>query len=360
MAWKPLPLTGDPYANVEEVELDGVSAHIQDAYVNELGHTVKRPGLEEFVANYGGADPSTLPAVTGLYWDEVNDVVLATGRTGSIWQIQFDGTATQVNSLTTLSGHNRVSFATDRTRLFTANGGAILQTTLSATPTGNDSIQVADAQAPTTVSHLATLDGYLIATAGGRTFQFSDPTDMTSWAATDTATKAGRTDDLIAIYEGWSELMLVGTESVEVWYNDGVTPFVRRVNGMIPTGCSAAHTFRQVGNHWMWLDQKRRFVRLDSRTPTHISFPYHKLVQTFETVADAYSDNMEVSGFRIRRFIGKNMESSGRVMPYAHTLGCGIASNTDAIGFRIGAVNHLAPIKNRVKRIGFSRHWRHP
>jgi hypothetical protein len=46
--WKPLPLTGDPYANVEEVELDGVSAHIQDASVNELGHTVKRPGLEEW------------------------------------------------------------------------------------------------------------------------------------------------------------------------------------------------------------------------------------------------------------------------------------------------------------------------
>ena len=47
----------------------------------------------------------------------------------------------------------------------------------------------------------------------------------------------------------------------------------------------------------MWLDDKRRFVKLDQRAPTHISFPYHKLVTSFAAVDDAVSDNIEVAGF---------------------------------------------------------------
>jgi hypothetical protein len=158
-------------------------------------------------------------------------------------------------------------------------------------------LQLIDAQAPTTVSHVGYLDGYALATAGGRDWQFSSPTDITDWTSTDTARKAGKPDNLTALYVGWSEIMLVGKESIEVWYNDGVTPFVRRSNGLIESGCSAPYTFAQVGQNWVWLDQKRRFVRLDAKTPTMISFPYHKLIQTFDTVEDAYSANIEVSGF---------------------------------------------------------------
>jgi hypothetical protein len=295
MAWKELPLTGDPYSNVDEVELDGVSAALIDGYVNELGHTVKRPGLEDWEVDYGDTDAEDRPPVTGLYWDEVNNVVLSTNSDGVLWKHDFSGVATQVSQISVGAGLNRMSFATDRSYIYTANGSHISKTAISLAV--NSTTTIGDAQAPTTVTHLATLDGYLIATSGGRDAQFSDPNDMTSWTSTDTFRKAGRPDDLLGIYEGWSELMLVGEESVEIWYNDGVTPFVRRVNGLIPTGCSAVQTFRQVGNHWMWLDNKRRFVKLDSRTPTHISFPYHKLIQSFDTVSDAISDNIEVAGF---------------------------------------------------------------
>jgi hypothetical protein len=296
MAWKELPLTGDPYANVDEVELDGVSAALIDGYVNELGHTVKRPGLEEW-GNYGtNGAAANLPAIIGLYWDEVNNLVFAVNNDGNLWKIERDGTMTDTSQIGAAPTINRASFATDRSNLYVAHGTVILQTDITPLTT-NSTANMADAQAPTTVTHLATLDGYLIATSGGRDALFSDPNDMTSWTATDTFRKAGRPDDLLGIYEGWSELMLVGEESVEIWYNDGVTPFVRRVNGLIPTGCSAVQTFRQVGNNWMWLDNKRRFVKLDSRTPTHISFPYHKLIQSFDTVSDAVSDNIEVAGF---------------------------------------------------------------
>lgn len=285
MAWNELPLTGDPYQNVEEVELDGVSPTIIDGYVNELGHTVKRPGLSLWSLL------STDLGVDGLYWWDQQNVLLSvsggyikkhTAATG----YQVDVTGDILNSGT------RVTFATDRTKTVMANGGRMVHTD------GTTATLMADADAPTAVSHVAYLDGYILANqVGQRDVNFSDPLDLTAWTATDTFRKAGRPDNLIAMHEGWSELLLVGKESVEVWYNDGVTPFVRRANGMIARGCAAPYTVQQVGNNWVWLDNKRRFVKLNGRTPEHISFPYHKMIQSFSVVDNALSDNMEVAGF---------------------------------------------------------------
>ena len=71
MSWTPLPFTGDPYANVEEPEMDGVSVSVMDAYVNELGHTVKRPGLAEW------SSLGTSAGLDGLYWWDEQGVVLS-------------------------------------------------------------------------------------------------------------------------------------------------------------------------------------------------------------------------------------------------------------------------------------------
>ena len=285
MSYKPLPLTGDPYANTEEPEMDGVSVSVIDAYVNELGHTVKRPGLDEW------ADLGTSAKVDGLYWWEEQDVVLSVSNGRVFKHTDFTGTATELLGAT-LSAGSRVTFANDRTKAVMASGANMVHTDL-ATLT-----QMADPQAPTAVSHVAYLDGYVLAnTINSRDAQFSDPTDITAWVSVDTFRKAGKPDDMIALNEGWSELLLSGKRSTEVWYNDGVTPFVRRSNGLIDRGCSAAHTVTRVGNDWVWLDEKRRFVKLDQRAPTHISFPYHKLIQTFNAVDDAVSDNIEVAGF---------------------------------------------------------------
>ena len=45
MPWQDLPCTGDPYRNVDAAELDQISPLVQDAYVDELGYTQKRPGM---------------------------------------------------------------------------------------------------------------------------------------------------------------------------------------------------------------------------------------------------------------------------------------------------------------------------
>ena len=285
MSWLPLPLTGDPYANTEEPEMDGVSVSVMDAYVNELGHTVKRPGLTEW------SDLGTSAKVDGLYWWD-NENALVSVSAGRVWKhTDLTGTKTELLG-TTLNSGTRVTFAKEPNKLVMANGARMVHTDLLTLT------QMADADAPTAVTHVTSLDGYVLAnSAGTRDTQFSTNLDLTTWAAVDTFRKAGRPDDLIGIQEGWSELLLAGKESMEVWYNDGVTPFVRRSNGLIDRGCGAAYTVTRVGNDWMWLDDKRRFVKLDARSPTHISFPYHKMIQGFESVDNAVSDNIEVAGF---------------------------------------------------------------
>ena len=45
----PLPITGPAFKNVDESELDTRNAYLMNVLVNELGDTVKAPGLEEWV-----------------------------------------------------------------------------------------------------------------------------------------------------------------------------------------------------------------------------------------------------------------------------------------------------------------------
>ncbi len=307
MTWQPLPLTGDPYANVEEPELDGVSVSVVDAYVNELGHTVKRPGLEEW------CDLGTGAKVDGLYWWDKQNVVLSVSSGRVFKHTDFTGTATELLGATLSSG-TRVTFASGITSAVMANGGHMVHTDLGTLT------QMADAEAPTAVSHVVAMDNYVLAnTINSRAVNFSNNLSLTAWDAVDTFQKAGKSDDLIALHEGWSELFLAGKESIEVWYDDGVTPFVRRSNGLIDRGCGAAYTVTRVGNDWMWLDNKRRFVKLDQRAPTHISFPYHKLIQSFNAVDDAVSDNIEVAGFplyvtsfpSVRKTLAYNYQKDG-------------------------------------------------
>lgn len=285
MSWRPLPLTNDPYANLSEVEMDGVSVALIDGYCNELGHTEKRPGLEEW------SDLGTGAKVDGLYWWDKQNVVLSVSGGRVFKHTDRTGTATELLGATLSSG-TRVIFASGITSAVMANGGPMVHTDL-ATLT-----QMADPDAPVLASHVVAMDNYVLAnTTGGRAVNFSENLSLTSWLAADTFQKAGKPDDLIALNEGWSELLLSGKESTEVWYDDGTTPFRRRSNGLIDRGCGAAYTVTRVGNDWMWLDEKRRFVKLDQRAPTHISFPYHKMIQSFNAVDDAVSDNMGVAGF---------------------------------------------------------------
>ena len=295
--WKDLPITGDPYRGVDEVQLSGVSAYIMDAYVDELEQTCKRPGLDEFL------DFGTGYGVDGLYWWDRQRVVVGVSG-GRVFQINdFTGSVTELVGATLTIG-TRVSYASDGTKLVMANGGRMVHCEKSGAL-----IQMVDVDAPTSVSHVAYLDGYILANARetGR-FHFCMNDDLTNWDAAEFAAGEGKPDNITALYEGWSEIVLVGPESVEIWVNDGQTPFSRLSGGLIQRGCSAPNTFRQVGNAWMWLDENKRFVQLTGRTPEPVSFPFDKVLQGLPVVEDAITDVIEIAGqaFYVVSFPGAN------------------------------------------------------
>ena len=283
--WKELPVTGDSYRNVDESELDQISPLAQDGYIDELGYTQKRPGLSSLI------ELGTSAGIDGLYWWEQQGIALVVSA-GRTWKItDLTGTKTEITGDLLASG-TPVTFAPNGTTMVMANGGRMV-----TSAAGGATTYIADGDAPTTVSHVAFLDGYTLANqTGTQRFWWSDNLAPLSWNASSQAQAQGSPDNLTALHVGWREILLAGTDSLEVWYDDGVTPFVRLNGGFVQRGIGAIYSIQQVGTNWMWLDESRRFVKLDNRTPTIVSFPFNKQLHEMSVVSDAVSTMMEIDG----------------------------------------------------------------
>lgn len=286
MPWTKTPLIGQPYENVEDVELTDMNSTVVDGYVNEMDHIIKRPGLESW-KNTGTGLP-----VDGLYWFDEGECVLVVSNK-RVWKItDSSGTMTELTGSTALLAGGIVSFATDGTKVVMANGANMVHTDLSTLTT------MADAQAPTAVTHIASMDGYLLAMSSGQV-NFSDPLDITSWTALDMFQAEGTPDDNVAMGEAYRELIILGHRSVEFWYNDGTTPFSRLSGGNLPYGCSAPYSLARTGSTWMWLDHERRLVTMNGRQVVPVSNPYERVIQRYENVDDAVGYAMSVDGYPI-------------------------------------------------------------
>jgi len=285
MPWQELPITGDPYRNVDESELDQISPLAQDGYIDELGYMQKRPGMALIT------DLGTNATIDGLYWWEQLNILLIVSN-GRTWKMTDSaGTKVEITG-DLLTAGTPVRFAVNGTTMTMANGGRMVTTDGTTVTT-----YIADADAPVVVSHVAYLDGYTIANqVGTQRFWWSDNLSPLSWNASSQAQAQGSPDFITALHVGWREILIAGTDSLEVWYDDGVSPFSRLNGGFVERGIGAIYSIQQVGTNWMWLDEKRRFVKLDNRTPTIVSFPFNKELQAMNAVTDGVSSMMEIDG----------------------------------------------------------------
>lgn len=282
-----LPVTGSPYRNTDETELDQVNAAVQDAYVDEAGYTQKRPGLTEW------ADLGTSKGIDGLYWWDEQSQVIAVSNGQTYRHTDYTGTNTEITGASHTVG-NRVSFDTDGTNLFTASGGAINYFGSS----GNYTV-MADADAPTDVTHLGFIDGYLVACRNNTgTWAFAGPNTPTSWLSIDVATAEAKPDVNMAIHVGLDGIAIFGKTTTEFWVNDGVSPF-SRVRGLtLDRGCAAKYSVARdpQGDLWFWLDDRRHISRWDGRSATTQPCPYYKLIDGFSSVSDALADTVKIAG----------------------------------------------------------------
>jgi len=283
-----VPLIGQPYESVEDEQLDQWNSTIQDGVpvvVEGKLHIMKRPGLTAWIT-LGTGQP-----IDGLYWWDKQQCALVVSA-GRVWKITDQaGTYTEITGSTALRSNSLVTFADDGTKCAMANGANIVHTDLSTLTT------LADADAPTAVSHIAELDGYILANSVNTgNVQFSTIRDMTSWAALDLFNAESKPDAVAALREGFREIITVGRESVEFWANDGVTPFSRISGSAQPYGISAPYSLALTGSTWMWLSDKRQFVTMQGRQVVPVSSPYDRVIQRMVSVDDAVGYTMTVDG----------------------------------------------------------------
>jgi len=288
---KEVPLIGQPFENVEEMQLSQWAATVVDyvpVVVEGKLQIQKRPGLTEWL------DLGTSAPVDGCYWFDRQRCAIVVSAARVFKITDGAGTITELTGSTALRPSSPVSFASDDTRVFMANGSNIVYTDLSTLTT------MADGDAPTDVTHLAVLDKYLLANDGGTgRIYFSDVNALTTWTALGFFEAESQYDDVVAIGEGFREIIALGRESVEFWANDGVTPFSRIPGSAQPFGTEAAASLAKVGDTWIWLSDKRRLVTMNGRQVVPVSTPYDRVIQSYQSVDDAVGYTVSMDGMPI-------------------------------------------------------------
>lgn len=284
-----LPINTGQVQAVDEIGLVTHGAAMVDVYIDELGNINRRPGLVEL------ADLTTSSKVDGLYWWDSASVALAvsngrlfkiTANDGTFSEITFDSGQFAVTGVP-------VSFAAHGDDVYAANGTEVyrIQPAANAAP-------LADADAPTSVTHVAFLDRYIIVNDSGTgNFYHSQVNAPTDWQGYYNEAE-GSPDDIVSLLVANREIHVMGRRSLEIFYNDGTSPFSRLSQGFVQRGTVAPYSFAYCVSQdaLCWLDEYRQVVAASGRTPVPLSLTMTKYIQGFSTVTDAIGDYVELNG----------------------------------------------------------------
>ena len=123
------------------------------------------------------------------------------------------------------------------------------------------------------VSSVAQLDGYhIFPKLNSDQWIISALRDATSYDALDFATAEGDPDKLVNIHVDHRQVLLMGTRTIEPWYNSGETfPFNPVSGAFIDTGLGAKYAVASLDNTTFWLGDDKIVYRLAGFTPERIS-----------------------------------------------------------------------------------------
>lgn len=285
-----LPIFSPIQKGVDGIELSDDNFSLFDGYRTLTGGTTKRPGSKAIFT----ASAALGVGVDGLFYWAEKDVVMLCGG-GDIYQLTYISNTPVVTKLTStplLNQGSPVSMTVDGTNFYAANGGRIVYT-----PIGGSATYIADVDAPTSVSQIAFLDGYILAIDSSNKFYWSDVNAGTSWNSLSFATAAGSPDLVSALKVFNREIYLIGQRSIEIWENDGTTPFSRIPGGFIQSGCSAPNAVIEDENALYWLDENRRLVRFAGKTVERLSTRFDRELQGLSKVSDALAFKIQIDGY---------------------------------------------------------------
>ena len=233
-------------------------------------------------------DLGTNFGVDGMYyWKRIGALFSASG--GHIYKTtDTSGTTVDITGDDLLTGY-RVSFAespassTDAL-IYAVNGNDILYSN------GTDSFQKIGNNAPG-ATHVQFLDTYLLANRiGTQRFAYSNVGVPLTWSAVDFAGANAAADLLVALWVKNRQIYLFKENTMEIWYNDGSSPFSRRTDTFIQTGCYAKYSVADCNGVFIWLNDNRDVVALTSPIPEVISAPIKYILNAYDGIADALGD----------------------------------------------------------------------
>jgi hypothetical protein len=252
---------------------------LKNLYIDERGVLRQRPGLYRW-----SLFDST---ITGTYWWKHKKllVVIAGGKLyfSSNGSASFTQLGSAIFSLTT-----PVVFDSNNDYLFMADGGQPKLwdgTNVPAATTG----QAFNA------THVCFMNGYFLAneTATERIWYTTLGGTPPTWDSYFSA--EGGPDFAVCIASGYHEIFIGGESTVEAWYNTGVLngPFARIEGSFVERGLASPYAFTLAGNNWYWLDQERKLIRLEGRSPRIVSLPFDQNFQDLEKVSDSILFNLD-------------------------------------------------------------------
>jgi len=307
MPWTELLINAPLSENVDGIALtDKRVTERSDIYLDEEGAINKRPGSDLQDADHDFAGGAKVQSV--YEWVRKGWTIIVSGgkayvkKAVNISPVEITGA--------TLDPNNPVTFADNGTQLVMANGGKMIYTEDGTTAT-----EVSDPQAPTTVSFVAHINGFILALDNDTDKIYnSDLDDATSWAAAQFFKAESNSDKSLAMTTDESKIYVWGDKTLEIWYPDGsadVSPFSRQ--DVIPHGIIAKHSFMKANNTFYWLNQERRLVYLNGAIVQSVSLPFDKTHHDMTTISDAESYLLTERG---RYFLVINFPTENRTHVY--------------------------------------------
>ena len=298
-----LPINLAPYYNTDDTANSIAADGMFDCYleaVPDVGFvTRRRPGLKLF------ADVGTGRQGDGLVWWSAARKLVAVSK-GRVFFVGIDGTCQDVTGDPLKEG-TPVVFASGQKLdgspwLYMANGELVYTT-------GGNTAKPSDTNTPP-ATHVCWIDSRFLANIPGTNqFLYTDTNIGTGMIENDFWSSTGnpltceiRADNLLSIFSAWQEVYTWGEEGLQVWQDDGSTPFSTVPGAFSEAGLAAEYSPARANNTVFALcvvDGKRCVVALVGRQPTVISEPIARVLSEMSRVSDAIGDIISVGGMSI-------------------------------------------------------------
>lgn len=170
----------------------------------------------------------------------------------------------------------------------------------------SDSSELTSGNVPA-ATHVAFIKGSFLANESGTNrFDFTDTNpvtnlvDNTFWGSVDNPlTCDAKGDKLVALFAAWQEAYACGTGGIEIWQNDGITPFSPIPGAFSEGGIEAPYSFVVADNTVFMLcviAGTRVVIKMQGRAPVVCSDAIGRILAEMDDVSDAIGDLIGVGG----------------------------------------------------------------